>query len=395
MNHWESLPLEACFWTACALIFYTYAGYPIVLFLASSAAELHGAWRRLLGSGAAPPEAAEQELPAVSIVVAAHNEEDQLPGLIESLRQLHYPRERLEVIVVSDGSSDGTNDYLRGLQDPWIHSLLLPQRKGKANALNHGVAEARHALLLFTDASTRLLPDTLRRMMRHFQDARVGVVCGALRFQHHAGSARTEGVYWSYECLLRLMEGRLGATLTASGALYALRKICFPRLSETAWIEDFLVPLHARRSGYEVVYDPEALALELPAATVQGEFTRRVRLAIGSFRALGILLGARLDGITRWALISHKLLRWCVPFLLLLALASNLMLWPLAPYRGFLFLQLGAYLWAGVGSLANRTARRFRGAQAMYFFCAMNAAFLWGFLLFLRDRGATAWQQVR
>ena len=386
--------LQLLFWLSVALVAYTYAGYPLLLFLASSAADLWRSWRRLLhgepdGGAVAPP------WPGVSIVVAAHNEEAELPALVASLRALDYPRDRLQLVLVSDGSSDGTNDYLASLCEPWIEIVLLPRQQGKANALNHGVARARHALLLFTDASTRHLPDTLGKLVRHFDDPDVGVVCGALRFQHHDGSRNTEGAYWSYECLLRLMEGRLGATLTASGALYALRKQCFPGLSASAWIEDFLVPMHARRVGYRVLYDPEALAWEVPAPSVRGEFTRRVRLAIGSFRALRSLLGTRLDRVTQWAFVSHKLLRWCVPFLLLLALLANAALWPLPPYRWLLLLQLAVYGLAASAACAFGPARRSRLAQGLSFFVAMNAAFLWGFLLFLFDRGDTAWQQVR
>ncbi len=383
------------FWAALGLVAYTYVGYPILLFLVSTAVEHGRAWRKRLSIPAAPATPPPADALGVSIVVAAHNEEAALPELIACLERLDYPRERLELVLVSDASSDGTDAYLASLRQPWIRIHRQPRRQGKAAALNAGVALARFPLLLLTDASTRPQPDALLLLARHFQDAAVGVACGALRFAHRKGSQRTEGAYWSYECLLRRMEGRLGATLTASGALYAVRKSCFPQLSSTSWIEDFLVPLHARREGYKVVYDPEAWAWETPAASVQGEFRRRVRLAIGSFRALGTLLRARVDVYTRWALVSHKLLRWCVPFLLLLALASNLALWPLPAYRLLLLAQLAGYALACMAGSGFKPLRRSRLAQGLYFFLAMNAAFLWGFVLFLRDRGETAWQQVR
>jgi cellulose synthase/poly-beta-1,6-N-acetylglucosamine synthase-like glycosyltransferase len=388
----DRLVWQAIFWSACALIVYAYALYPVLLFLASSAVETARAWQRLLGRSDAEPAAwPDDGWPPVSIVVAAHNEERELPGLIDSLRRLEYAPGRMEVIIVSDGSSDGTNAWLAALREPWIRVYLINRRQGKAAALNFGVAHARHDLLLLTDASTRHEPATLRRLVRHFRDPRVGVVCGALRFHHHAGSESTEGAYWSYECLLRLLEGRLGATLTASGALYALRRSCFPRLSAAAWIEDFLVPMHARRAGYRVLYDPEAMGWEVPAPTVGGEFRRRVRLAIGSLRGLRDLLTVKLDLPTRWALISHKLLRWCVPFLLLIALLANCALASLPFYRFLLFLQLALYALAAIGG----RARRSRIPRALYFFLAMNAAFFWGVLLFLRGHRDTAWQQVR
>jgi len=403
------LALAAVFWSCCALILYTYAGYPLLLFLGSSALELRNAWRRLLEPLPLPADGEPPTVNAepISVVVAAHNEEADLPGLIESLRRSDYPSGLIEIIVVSDGSTDRTNPYLQSLDLPNLQLVLLPRQQGKANALNQGVARARHQLLLLTDASTRLQPDTIACLARHFADPRVGVVCGALRFLHHPGSRHTEGAYWSYECLLRLMEGRLGATLTASGALYALRKSCFPPLRATAWIEDFLVPMHARHEGYRVLYDPDAWATEIPAPSVAGEFKRRARLAVGSFRCLGTLLRTRLDALTRWAFISHKLLRWCVPFLMLAALLSNAALAAAAarfePYRALLLLQLLLYALALAGGARLRRAQRLRRAgsrasqfvQGLYFFLAMNAAFLWGFFLFLFDRGHTAWQQVR
>lgn len=388
MSAAAQVALQVLFWTACGLVLYTYAGYPLLLFLASSAVELRRAWRHLLSPspGAAP---AAVPLPDVSIVIAAHNEEAEIAGLCASLRALDYPRDRLELILVSDGSTDATDACFERWREPWMHLLRQPVRAGKASALNVGAACARHEILVLLDASTRPHHDTVRRLAHHFTRPEVGVVCGALRFRHHAGSRQTEGAYWSYECLLRLMEGRLGATLTASGALYAVRRSCFPRLRPDAWIEDFLIPMQARRAGLAVVYDPEAWAWEVPAPSLGGEFRRRVRLAVGSFRGLGELLRTPVDGVTRWALLSHKLLRWSVPFFLLFALAASLALWSLPLYRAFALAQLAMYLLAWAGS------RRHKVARAIYFFLAMNAAFFWGFVLFLFDRKETAWQQVR
>lgn len=391
--HALKLLLEVIFWSGCGLIAYTYIGYPLLLFMASSIHALRQELRRMLGSEPSPATS-KTALPGVSVVVAAHNEEQELPGLIECLRRTEYPRERWELVVVSDGSDDGSDAYLEGLRESWIQVVRQPHQ-GKATALNTGVARARHGILLLMDASTRPQPDTLRRLALPFEDTAVGVVCGALRFRHTADSSATEGAYWSYECLLRLMEGRLGATLTASGALYAVRRCCFPPLDAAAWIEDFLIPMQARRRGYRVLYEPEALAWETPAPSVQGEFRRRTRLAVGSFRALGTLVGTRLDATTRWAFISHKLLRWSVPFLLLATLLANLVLCAWEPYRALLIAQLAGYGLAGAAGLGLGPLRRSRLARALYFFLAMNAAFLWGFVLFMRDSGATAWEQVR
>ncbi|MGH9417117.1 MAG: glycosyltransferase [Terriglobales bacterium] len=387
------LALEIVFWAACGLSLYAYLLYPLLLFAVSSAVDLRARWRRLL-TEAPEAAAAAEELPGVSVIVAAHNEEAELPELLTCLERCDYPRERREVIVISDGSSDGTDRWLERQPAGRLRWQRRARQQGKAAALNAGVALAQFPVLVLMDASTRPQPQALRRLARHFTQADVGVVCGGLRFTYGAGARHTEGAYWSYECLLRLMEGRLGATITASGALYAVRRACFPRLDSTAWIEDFLVPMHARRAGYRVLYDPEAWAWETPANSVGGEFRRRVRLAMGSFRALRTLERTHLDAATRWAFVSHKLLRWLVPFLLLAALGANLALWSLPFYRLLLLAQLSGYALAAAGAGLGPLGR-FRIASGLCFFCAMNAAFLWGFVLFLFDRGETAWQQVR
>ncbi len=388
---WRTAAMLA-FWSSLAALFYTYLLYPLLLSLGYTAAELRAAWRRMMRDPLGPHPAPPRNELALSVVVAAHNEIDRLPDLVQSLRDCDYPEGQVELIVVSDGSDDGTAAWLQARREPWIRSKVLQRQQGKANALNHGVALARHDLLVFTDASTRLLPHSLSMLARHFQNPRVGVVCGLLRFVHNRHSEGTEGVYWGYECLLRLMEDRLGATLTASGAFYALRRQCYPGLKPTTLIEDFVVPMYARRCGYQVRYDPEAVALEFPAATMSGEFARRARLAMGGIRALRDLLGTPLDGVTRWALISHKLMRWLTPFFLLAMLLSSLALWRQPFFRWLALGQLGVYLWAVTGGRSWLPGARL--ARVTYYFLAMNLALLWGMLRAMRRREETTWQRA-
>ncbi len=277
------------------------------------------------GIGAVPPWTLE-ELPAVSIVIPAYNEEAHLPEKLANLRELDYPTAKLEVVFVSDGSTDRTNAILRALDDAKVQTVVLPVRQGKPNALNHGVARATHDILIFSDAATLFEPDALKKLVRHFADPKVGVVCGTLHFRGTTESRQTEGVYWKYESMLRLMENRLGATLTASGAMYALRRQCYRPLEANVLVEDFVIPMNARTLGYRVLYDPEAIATEFAADSVAGEFTRRVRIAVGSFRALGQFVRTPLRPFTRVAFFSHKLLRWILPALLIGLLASSALL---------------------------------------------------------------------
>jgi cellulose synthase/poly-beta-1,6-N-acetylglucosamine synthase-like glycosyltransferase len=336
-----------------------------------------------------------EQLPAATLIVPAYNEEDCLEAKIRNIMEIQYPPKKLEVIFISDGSTDRTNEILNKLQDPSIRTILLPERKGKANALNIAVSEARNELLILSDTSTLFAPNAMQKLARHFPDSNVGAVCGAIEFQRTTESVHTEGVYWNYEGMLRLMEARIGATLTASGALYALRKVAFRPLSTHTIIEDFVIPMNARRLGYSVLYDPEATAVEFAANSVAGEFTRRVRLAVGSFRALKGFLTIRMDGFTLMAFISHKLLRWVLPFVLIALLASNAAL----IHRSRLFFvllcgQLLFYAWACLGFVFRQRLKQVPGALIGYFILAMNMAFLVGFARVLMGRGEVTWQRV-
>jgi cellulose synthase/poly-beta-1,6-N-acetylglucosamine synthase-like glycosyltransferase len=383
------------FWTSVVLILYSYLLYPCILFVAYSIVQIRRDWQYLMGRrDRRVAHLRPEQLPRVSLVVAAYNEEKHLPEKLANIQELDYQRERLEVIFVSDGSTDQTNDILARAANDQIRVVTLTKRCGKTNALNVGVAQASNDVLVFSDASTLFEPDAVRKLVRHFADTKIGVVCGFLKFKGTAESQQTEGVYWKYETILRLMEARLAATLTASGAIYALRRFCYQRLSPDTVIEDFVIPMRARQLGYTVICDPEAIAIEHAAPSVSGEFTRRVRLAAGSFRALGELLCIRLRPTARLALISHKLLRWCVPFLLICLLCSNIFLIPSTAYRVVLAVQLVFYMWAALGFLFRNHMRRLRFGLIGYFWLAMNIAFLVGFCRFLVGRQDSVWQRV-
>lgn len=383
------------FWGCLALIVYTYFLYPLVLFLAYSLSQIRRDWGYLTTRrGRRVPSLASRQLPPVSLIIAAYNEQDYLSDKLANIRQLDYPPEKLEVLFVSDGSTDRTNQILSTVNDSRVRAILLPTRRGKPTALNHAVAQARHDILVFSDAATLFERDAVKNLIRHFSDPTLGVVCGALQFRATPESQQTEGVYWKYESMLRLMEARLGATLTASGAIYALRRCCFSQLAPDTVIEDFIVPMNARKLGYRVVYDPEAVAIEFAAPTVGREFTRRVRLAVGSFRALGDLARIPMDGFAPLAFVSHKLLRWTVPFLLIGLLVSNSFLLLGVGYRIAFVAQFLFYLWAALGFLFRHRAQRVRYALVGYFLLAMNLAFLVGFIRFLTGREEITWQRV-
>ena len=387
--------LELVFWGCLFLVAYTYLLYPPVLFLAYGLEQLRRDLRYLGHRRDRRRSALKlEELPAVSVVIPAFNEEVHLPEKLANLRELDYPPARLEVVFVSDGSTDRTNAILRALDDVNVQTVLLPVRQGKPNALNHGVARATHDILIFSDAATLFEPDSLRKLVRHFADPKVGVVCGTLQFRGTAESRQTEGVYWKYESMLRLMENRLGATLTASGAMYALRRQCYRPLRANVLVEDFVIPMNARTLGYRVLYDPEAIGTEVAADSVAGEFTRRVRIAVGSFRALGEFVRTPLRPFARVAFVSHKLLRWILPALLIGLLASSALLQSNPIYRALLAAQCAFYLWALAGYLFHDRLQGVRFGLLAYYLVAIHLAYLVGFVRFLRRRETATWQRV-
>jgi cellulose synthase/poly-beta-1,6-N-acetylglucosamine synthase-like glycosyltransferase len=388
--------VEALFWLSCAMAAYTYLLYPLLLFVASAGVQFWRDWiyvtrhqdrRRPRGSG--------DDAPGVTLIVPAYNEAAHLPAKLVNLKTLLYETDRLHVIFVSDGSTDDTNEILGQLADePNVQLVLLPERKGKANALNEAVARARTSILVFSDAATLFAPDAISKLVRHFADPTVGVACGALQFQGSSVSDQTEGVYWKYESMLRVMEARLGINLQASGAIYALRRDCWQPLSPDTLIDDFVIPMTARRLGYRIVHDPEAVAMDFAAASIEGEFTRRVRLAVGSFRELRHMFGAGLDAVTSMAFVSHKVFRWLLPFWLIGLLASNLVLATTAPvYLAALGVQLGFYAWALGGYLFHEHLRGIRFGLLGYYLVAMHLAFLVGFVRFLGARHDGTWKR--
>jgi cellulose synthase/poly-beta-1,6-N-acetylglucosamine synthase-like glycosyltransferase len=387
--------MEVFFWVCVFLVLHTYVLYPLLLVVAVSAMQT---WRdlRYLHSRQERRRILREPLalPAVSLIIPAYNEERHLPEKLQNLRALDYPPERLQIIFVSDGSTDSTNGILRSAESDILKVVYLPTRGGKAAALNQAVAGARHEIVVFSDAATLFARDAVRKLVRHFADPQVGVVCGALQFRASVESRQTEGVYWGYESMIRLMESRLGVTLAGSGAIYALRRRCFVPLSADTLVEDLVVPMNARAQGFRVLYDPEATATDFAASTVAGEFTRRVRIATGSFQALGQLLQARLDARTKFAFLSHKVLRWIIPFLLIGMLLSSASLWPQPFYRALFLGQLLFYAWGVLGYLLRARVQRVRYMLLGYYLIAMHLAFLVGFVHFIFRHNEAGWRRV-
>lgn len=388
--------IEWMFWTCLALIVYTYLLYPLVL------AGVCVAWRLYRGAaegrrlaGDDQRSASPAEWPFVSLLVPAYNEEKDLAAKLANLDEIDYPSDRLEIVFVSDGSTDATDEMLAGIRRPGVRYFRLPRRQGKPAALNLAAGNANGEIFVFSDAATLFAPDAIRNLVSHFRDSRVGVVCGALGFARSEESAATEGIYWRYETAMRRCEAELGVTLTASGAIYAIRRVAFRPLKADTILEDFLIPMTARRLGFRVLYDPEARAWDTAPATVGGEFRRRVRLGAGSFRALGPLTRASLTSPALfWSFLSHKLFRWLAPFFLLGIALASIALHAKPFFALALGLQAAFYLWALSGLAWRERLRRVPFGLLAYFFVAMNLAFLVGLARTVTRRQPVTWMRV-
>lgn len=387
--------IELFFWLSVFLVLHTYLLYPLLLVVASAVVQTWRDLRYLHSRGERRRTLPEPlPLPGVSLIIPAYNEERHLPDKLQNLRALDYPPDRLQIIFVSDGSTDSTNDILRSAERDGLEVIYLPTRGGKSAALNRAVAGCRHEIVVFSDAATLFARDAVKKLVRHFADPQVGVVCGALQFRASAESRQTEGVYWGYESMIRLMESRLGVTLSGSGAIYALRRRCFVPLAADTLVEDLVVPMNARGLGFRVLYDPEARATDFAASTVAGEFTRRVRIATGSFQVLGRLLRAPLDARTKFAFVSHKVLRWIIPFLLIGMFVSSATLWAQPFYRALFLGQVLFYAWGALGYLLRARVQRVRYMLLGYYLVAIHLAFLVGFVHFLFRHNEAGWRRV-
>lgn len=337
--------MRAIFWISTLFIVYTYVGYPLWLFLRS---RLGGrpAKNLTIGNHAAARLAygSDADLPAVSIVIAAHNEAEALPRKLRNLAELDYPAVRTEIIVVSDGSTDGTDEWMRAHTNDRLRFFALPQHVGKAIALNYGTELARGELVVFTDARQPIAPDALRHLVADFADPAVGCVSGELILgDARAGAAgKGLGLYWRLEKKIREWESASGSVVGATGALYAVRRELLVPLPAGTLLDDVYLPLHVARQGKRVLFEPRALAYD-EVANPKQEFRRKVRTLTGNYQLLRLAPWLLTTSTPiRFRFISHKLFRLWVPFALgALFIASVVLKSPF--YRAALIAQLMFY----------------------------------------------------
>ncbi len=383
------------FWLCALGLLHTYVFYPLILVGLDAWGGVGRDLRYLVGGKDRRLPAEPLSLPSVSLVVAAWNEVGVIGAKLENSVALDYPKERLEIVIGSDGSDDGTDERVAGYGDPRVR-LDRADRVGKIGVLNRVVPTTTGEILVFSDANTVIEPAAIRKLVRHFADRRVGCVCGRLRLYNPRNETFEESAYWSYESFLKLREGRRGVVMGANGGIYALRRSLFPKLPSNTVVEDFVIATRCLLRGYQVVYDPEALAWEETTEDYAKERQRRVRIAAGNFQALrliGGLLHPR-NGFAAFAFASHKLLRWLAPFFLIGLLASNMALFGTPFFSVALGLQLLFYWLAAIGFATRLPGPIGRLASLARYFVEMNVGMAQGFLRWLVGSQKVTWQRT-
>jgi cellulose synthase/poly-beta-1,6-N-acetylglucosamine synthase-like glycosyltransferase len=371
------LALEIVFWTAVALLVHTHVTYPAALWLIA----------RVRGRPA-PPPAAAGEPPRVSLIVAAHDEAQVIERKLRNALALDYPRDRLEVIVASDGSTDRTVELARASGADLV--LDLP-RAGKVAAQNAAVERATGELLAFSDANAFWDGGAMRRLVAPFADPRVGYVCGRLRLEAD-GSANQEGAYLRYEMAVRELESELGGVTAGNGAIYATRRDSYIVL-DSARGHDLCFPFALTKRGWRALYAPDAIAEERMAPTIGGEFARKRRMMTRTWGVVlrdGMLSPRGYGPLYAFQMLSHRALRYASPFLHLIALGTNLaLLGHGAVYTVTLAVQVAFVLAAALGSLIPLRALRLANYYAM-----VEGSVLAGLWDRLRGGTALTWEKV-
>jgi len=387
-----AMAFKILFWASVACLFYAYAGYPLLLFFYTSMLQMVRDLRFIITRRERRAMIIEDELPTVSLVVAAYNEADVIADKIENALAIDYPREKLEIIIASDGSTDATNEIAASYANRGVRLMAYAERRGKVSVINRTVPQAAHDIVVLSDATTMYEAAAIKNAVKHFRGDKVGVVVGEVILESVTEEYKGESHYWRYEVMIKFMENRLGAVVGASGALCALRKELFEPVPDSTIIDDFVIPLKIAEKGYRQVYAPEARVVETTAADVQAELVRRKRIAAGDFQSIFLLwrLLNPLRGYIALAFISHKIMRWSAPFFMAGALVANAALVRIYPYSVLFALQVLFYGSAWAGWRARRRWVR-KLCSLQYYFVSMNIGLAQGFFNFVRGKQAVTW----
>ncbi|MGB1204721.1 MAG: glycosyltransferase family 2 protein [Chitinophagales bacterium] len=381
------------FWASFLVIFYTYIGYAMLLW---GLVQL----KKMFFKAIPYQKIAENDLPSLSIVIAAYNEVDFITQKIENTLALNYPKNKLEYIFVTDGSTDETPEIVARYSE--IRLFHSSERKGKMAAIQRVMPDVKNEIVVFTDANTLLNKNALRNIVRHYQNEKIGAVAGEKRIQvadADDASSAGEGFYWRYESKLKTWDFDLYSVVGAAGELFSVRRKLYEDVPHDTIIEDFYMTLKIAQKGYRVAYEPQAFAIETASASVKEELKRKVRIAAGGLQAifrLRDLLNPFKYGVLSFQYVSHRVLRWTIaPLMLPLFLLCNLILAQTSTFYQFvLTFHLLFYFMAFIGFLLKNKELKIKIFFIPYYFCIMNYAVYSGFLRITKNKQSAIWEKA-
>lgn len=377
--------IKSSFWLSIFLIGYAYVLYPVLLFLFDKLVQR-------------PKFTLTENLPKVSLIIAAYNEEKVIENRIKNCLELTYPKGHLEIIIASDGSDDGTNEVVRNYSSNGVILFDYSKRNGKVNVLNETIPRAKHDIIVFSDANTFFERDAIKKLVTYFDDPRIGCVCGMVKLLNAEGSksGELENFYWRFETFLKKIEGARGSLLGANGPIYAIRKELFIPCPSDTIVEDFFIPMKILERGYKVFYAKDAVATEETTKHIIQEKQRRVRIGAGDFQAIFRLLPMLnlWKGLPSFSFWSHKVLRWFTPFFMIFAFSLNLFLLKTAAYQLLFALQCVFYVCTVVGWILNWSGNNIKLFNLCYYFFSMNLSLLLGFVRYIRGTQSVAWART-
>lgn len=375
------------FWLAVMLILHSYVLYPLLAWLIG---------RTTAASMQNPAALSEERLPSVAVVVAAHNEEQHVDARLRNLLALDYPADRLAVYIGSDGSSDRTGPIAQAHASDRVHVIAYPFRRGKASVLNDLVAAVGEDIVVFTDANTVFSRGALRSLVRHFADATVGAVSGELKLKEPTVGDNQDSHYWRLETAIKIGESRIGGLLGANGGIYAIRRSLYSNLPADTIIDDFTIVMNVAVRGWRTVFDAQAVAYEDVPPGIDAEFRRRVRIGTGNYQAFFRYpeYWWRSSNVRRFTYVSHKVLRWFTPHLLIVAFFASAMLLANSFYRAVFVAQLTGHVFLGSAMLLRRRVVLPRAINLPLFLFALNLAFLIGFWRFASGNISGQWHRT-
>ena len=389
--------LKVLFWMCIFLVFYTYVGYGVLLWL------LVKIKRIVRGRPTLPDLPADDALPDVTFLVCAFNEQDVVDQKIENTRLLDYPREKLHLMWVTDGSTDDTN--LRLAQYPDVQVVFTPERRGKTAALNHGLSLVTTPITVMTDANTMVNAEAIRHIVRCFQDPKVACVAGEKRViaRHESQTAaQGEGLYWRYESTLEKLDSELYSAMGAAGELNAIRTALYQPMPENALLDDYVMSMRMVDAGYRIAYTPDAYAMEYGSADLAEESKRKRRIAAGGLQStwwLRSMLNPFRRFVVAFQLLSHRVLRWTItPIALMALIPLNVLLVFMnagTVYTVCWLLQLLFYVAAFLGWWLSQHGRKNKLLYVAYYFLFMNFNVFRGMHYLRTHQGVGAWEKAR